>query len=333
LPAGTTGPDDEGSTSVAESSSSGTSAAGESSESGEHVDTVSVTAHVRGDGLVEPLGVQVIELGADATFEVVPRTEGCTVELLGTCAPSFDPSSSSFVVHAEADCDVTAEIDCGPSSLELWPPSVGLLYGNETQQFTATQVFESGARVDITDVVDWSSSDPTAVAAEAGGVARAVARHGIVDISAVDPGALTELAATTPLTVVDVTEWRNSPDCTAWTKDTVRLESVVFDRVDPEVEATSYVDWQWGPRPWEPFDNGISGVIWFFWSYDDGLTYTAQAWDYIGNDTTHKGMGGGSPANWMGMAVSTLCVPDACNGMDRSNIMFGEYPYATNPEL
>jgi len=307
-----------------------------------------VTATAFESGSIEPAGALSVIPGGTLTFGLTPRITPCNVTVTGTCGGVLNGAGDQYeTAPVTADCSVIATFDCGASHLELRPENVGVFWENPTQQFTATQVFESTSeRVDVTALFDWSSSDGAAVSVDAAGLATALADHGVVTIAASDPAASTPLVAETTLTVVHVTEWRYGvQNISLWETGQVYLDNVNFTRSDPNNQATTVIHWDWSPRPWVQHDNGICGLVWSVWSYDGGLTYIAQAWDYIGNATSTKGIGGGCADVWLGTMVSTIChatnpcydpgcpAEFYCSGTQRSNLYFATYPYTPNTSL
>ena len=143
--------------------------------------------------------------------------------------------------------------------------------------------------------------------------------------------------ASTSLTVVHVTEWAfNSVDITrwggAWPNDPddliipegqeVYLNNVQF--IKP------HISWKTTPYrlPYPVFPNAMTGMIAAVWSKDKGKTFTLGSWDYLRATAHSKGIDAGMPDCWMGTMVHSLCDRKAgeCNGRNRSNLYFTEYP-------
>lgn len=166
---------------------------------------------------------------------------------------------------------------------------IGIFWENRTQPMTATEVFASGAKVDVTPWVQWSTSDETVLAIDDAGLATVLVDHGVLEIRARDPQHPPSTAVATTATIVKVTQWRHP----IWEmgeeyKDAV-LEYATGNVYLDNVQFTSNsMSWEWAPRPWVPFPNTVSGFLWAFWSEDGGLTYHGVMWDYITNNHTGK---------------------------------------------
>jgi len=145
------------------------------------------------------------------------------------------------------------------------------------------------------------------------------------------------LTASTSLTVVHVTEFRvGSADVTrwegAWPNDPddlinpesqeVYLNNVHFTATHMSWETTSY------RLPYPVFPNAMTGMVAAVWSTDGGRTFKLQSWDYLRSTAHAKGIDAGMPDCWMGTMVHSICdrKADECNGRNRSNLYFTEYP-------
>lgn len=145
------------------------------------------------------------------------------------------------------------------------------------------------------------------------------------------------LTDSTSLTIVHVTDLVfNSVDTTRWSgawpndpndsmvpgSQEVYLNNVQFTATHILWETTP------GPLPYPVFPNAIAGMIAAVWSQDNGRTFTLGSWDYLRNTAHAKGIDEGMPDCWMGTMVHSLCdrKPGECNGRNRSNLYFTEYP-------
>ncbi len=146
------------------------------------------------------------------------------------------------------------------------------------------------------------------------------------------------LTASTSATVVNVTEFPfNSVDITQWSgswpsdPDVVSpapggqeayLNNVHFTATHMSWETTPYY------TPYPPFGNGVNSMVAAVWSTDKGKTFKLGSWDYLASSTHAKHIGGGMPDCWMGTIVHSICDRKAgeCNGRNRSNLYFTEYP-------
>jgi hypothetical protein len=281
--------------------------------------TVSVT--VTGDGSVVPSTPQTVLLGESLTFILEARIDGCVVDIGGDCVATPNQAMTEVVITPQTDCTMTVAFDCGPSALELRPEHLGCFVENHTQQFTATQVFDSGERVDITDLVLWNSSDDAIATIDASGLATAVLDHGIIDITAELSGNPSVVPAETTMTLVRVTTWHQSflsNVATDYTTGRVYLDNVVY--------APGILTWDWAPRDWKSNTDGVSGRLWAIWSTDGGLTYEATAWDWIGNDSSSKARAeGATHSMWMGTMLTTVSDQPGgtfSNGRERTNLFF-----------
>ncbi len=282
---------------------------------------VTITASASGDGFIEPSGAQSVAIGDSASFALQPRIAGCTIDIQGSCQATLDLLALEVTVtNPTVDCQLTVFFDCGPSSLEIWPEHIGVFWQNLTQQFTATQIFESGERVDVTDLAEWSSTDDTVVAMDASGLATALIDHGITDIKAELPGSASTVSAETSMTIVHVTTWHELflTDVADYETGRVYLDNVVY--------APGVLTWDWSPRDWQANTDGVSGRLWAIWSTDGGLSYEATAWDWIGNDSDSKGRSSGpTHSMWMGTMLTTVSDQPGgtfSNGKERTNIYF-----------
>ena len=72
----------------------------------------------------------------------------------------------------------------------------------------------------------------------------------------------------------------------------------------------------------------MTGMLAAVWSKDGGKTFTLGSWDYLRATAHGKGIDAGMPDCWMGTMVHSICdrKPDECNGRNRSNLYFTEYP-------
>ncbi len=304
--------------------------AGQGSAGAAGASPVAVTASATGSGQMVPTGVLPRSPGDVLTFSLSPRTSPCTVQIGGSCGGQLNAAQDGVeVIVPSEDCTIQAAFDCGPSTFEIRPEHVGIFWENRTQPMTATEIFASGAKVDVTQWVQWSTSDETVLAIDDGGLATALVDHGVLEIRARDPQHPPSTAVATTATIVKVTQWRHP----IWEmgeeyKDAV-LEYATGNVYLNNVQFTSNsMSWEWAPRPWVPFQNTVSGFLWAFWSEDGGLTYHGVMWDYITNNHTGKGLGCGMPAPWMGTMLSTVCDKKAgeCNGRERTNIYFATHP-------
>jgi hypothetical protein len=147
----------------------------------------------------------------------------------------------------------------------------------------------------------------------------------------------TTLTASTSLTVVNVTEFVfNSVDITRWEGD---WPNDPDDSMTPEGQeiylnnvyfTTSLISWETNPYllPYPVFPNTMTGMVAAVWSEDNGKTFILGSWDYLRNSAHAKGLEHGMPNCWMGTMVHSLCdrKPDECNGRNKSNLYFTEYP-------
>lgn len=154
------------------------------------------------------------------------------------------------------------------------------------------------------------------------------------------------LTASTSLTVVHVTEFpAGSVDITQWggawpqppvapktAADIVNpvLQEVYMNKVDFYPHMMEWFTYPY-PTPYPRFSNGINSMICAVWSTDGGKTFKLQSWDYLIPTSKGKGLEEGMPNCWMGSMVHSLCDRKAgeCNGRNRSNLLFEEYPSGT----
>jgi len=148
------------------------------------------------------------------------------------------------------------------------------------------------------------------------------------------------LTASTSLTIVHVTAFAfNSVDVTQWAGD---WPNDPDDLITPEGQEVylnnvyftpTEISWETNPYrlPYPVFPNGMAGMIAAVWSEDNGKTFILGSWDYL-RDTAHiKGIDAGMPDCWMGTMVHSICdrKADECNGRNKSNLYFTEYPSGT----
>lgn len=165
-----------------------------------------------------------------------------------------------------------------------------------------------------------------------------LASTGLMDAMAEQP----QLTASTSLTIVNVTQFlHSSADITTWPaypqtpvapKTAVDIggptgQELYIYKVDfypHQMEWFTYPS----PTPYGRFPNGLSSMVAAVWSQDGGKTFKLQSWDYLRPTTGGKGLEEGMPNCWMGTIVHALCDRKAgeCNGRNRSNLMFEEYP-------
>jgi len=154
------------------------------------------------------------------------------------------------------------------------------------------------------------------------------------------------LTASTSLTVVNVTEFpAGSVDITKWVgawpqppvapktaADIVTpvLQEVYMSKVDFYLNKMEWFVYP-SPTPYPRFSNGINSMICAVWSTDGGKTFKLQSWDYLIPTSRGKGLEEGMPNCWMGTMVHSLCDRKAgeCNGRNRSNLLFEEFPSGT----
>ena len=116
------------------------------------------------------------------------------------------------------------------------------------------------------------------------------------------------LTATTSLTILNVTSWKAPLQGDKYIADfpvTAKITNVTI--------TYNRLSWVW--------QNGVEGLIWAFYSEDEGKTYKGWGWDYVTPNHTIKVLEG-YPRGWVGTAAAT-CVP--CKGYKaRSNVYFTE---------
>ncbi|MEE8471227.1 MAG: Ig-like domain-containing protein, partial [Dehalococcoidia bacterium] len=155
-------------------------------------------------------------------------SDGSTAEITGNVTWSSSDTivatideSGLVTAEAEGTAEITATLDGTTSdsailyvivaptrvliSIEIAPESAAVLV-SETQQFTAMGTYSDGSTADITDDVNWSSSDVTVAVIDDAGLATVLA-EGVADITASlegiasDPAALNIGAPLAPVVV------------------------------------------------------------------------------------------------------------------------------------
>lgn len=151
-----------------------------------------------------------------------------------------------------------------------------------------------------------------------------------------------DLTASTSLTVVHVTDFVQSKDITHWagawpqppvapkTANDITMPSGQEVYLNNAYFTTHSMSWAVYPKPmpYPQFPNTISAMVAAVWSSDGGKTFKLQSWDYLTPSRTNKGTEHGMPDCWMGTMVHSICDRKGgeCNGRNRSNLYFTEYP-------
>ncbi len=143
------------------------------------------------------------------------------------------------------------------------------------------------------------------------------------------------LSASTSLTVVHLTKAKPQDISTypgSW--PVVHHESDIYP-TDQELYISNvhfeggHISWAPNPSstPYPSWSNGVNSILTAVWSKDGGKTFELLSWDYLGPNTSGKHITG-MPDCWMGTMVSSLCGQKGgeCNGENRSNLFFAEYP-------
>ncbi len=149
------------------------------------------------------------------------------------------------------------------------------------------------------------------------------------------------LQASTSLTVVHVNAFVASKDITqwpAWPQPPVAPKTAT-DITGPAGQevylnnvyyTTHAMKWAIYPQamPYPVFPNTISAMVAAVWSQDGGKSFKLQSWDYLTASRTDKGTEHGMPDCWMGTMVHSICDRKGgeCNGRNRSNLYFTEWP-------
>ncbi len=155
------------------------------------------------------------------------------------------------------------------------------------------------------------------------------------------------LSASTSLTIVHATEFpfRTAPSMISWptwptgpdhqihpnSSGNIVLEpdgqGVYLHHVDMSYHALS---WETNPfyTPYSTFSNTVNSMVVAVWSENNGQTFKVASWDYLARHTHNKHLESGMPSCWMGTMVHSVCDRKAgeCNGRNRSNLYFSEYP-------
>ncbi len=143
--------------------------------------------------------------------------------------------------------------------------------------------------------------------------------------------------ATTTMTVIKTGEWWPNSTCAS---PPAVINYKVTERMSDVRIATNGLHWK--IQPGNTFEGGWAR-LWAFWSDDGYRTWISSGWDYTTNDATFKvATGYGDGNDWVGQMISTICDqdhcpkdPKACNGRQRSNIIFvpnpDNRPADTNP--
>ncbi len=160
----------------------------------------------------------------------------------------------------------------------------------------------------------------------------------VLSFSIISGATAASLTASTSATVVNVTEFPfNSIDITQWSGPWPSDPDVVIPAPDGQevylnnVHFTAtHMSWETTPyyTPYPSFGNGVNSMVAAVWSKDKGKTFKLGSWDYLSPTSHAKGIEGGMPDCWMGTLVHSICDRKAgeCNGRNRSNLYFTEYP-------
>lgn len=150
-----------------------------------------------------------------------------------------------------------------------------------------------------------------------------------------------DFKASTSLTVVHVTDFVQSKDITHWpawpqppvaptTATDITMPAGQEVYLNNAYYTTHSMSWAIYPKamPYPVFPNTINAMVAAVWSQDGGKTFKLQSWDYLTASRTSKGTEKGMPDCWMGAMVHSICDRKAgeCNGRNRSNLYFTEYP-------
>jgi len=130
------------------------------------------------------------------------------------------------------------------------------------------------------------------------------------------------LTAKTTLTVVNVTSFVDPAKSPYQVIDYKVTHDMWNVRYEPY-----WVKWDWAPKEgvsrWPYGSTSLTCRIWKIAPLDNGRTYQAVAWDYIGNNTLVKHRGSDVPSYWIGTMLSSLCHTNStCNAEERTNIQF-----------
>lgn len=233
-------------------------------------------------------------------------------------------------------------------SIRVWPEAVGVFKDLGSQQFQAFGERSNGTELDITQQVDWYVEDfPFAGQTLSGQQVASIDSSGLATVQNTTWGRANIAAcyprgchsssalntASTSLTVLTIGVWErptlaSPPAVVNYTvteyMSNVRIYSnrICWD-IDP---GTSFTDNSLDPNIYQI---GSWARLWAFYSDDNYLTWTANAWDYVDNaDDCKYNTGYGTGHHWIGQMISTVCdqpggnPPNACNGRKRSNIFF-----------
>ncbi len=132
----------------------------------------------------------------------------------------------------------------------------------------------------------------------------------------------------TTMTIIKTGSWWPNPSCAS---PPAVIDYEITERMSDV--RIAYNGLHWAIDPGNTFIGGYAR-LWAFWSDNGGKTWFSSGWDYTTNSSTFKvATGYGDGNDWVGQMISTICDqsqcpkdPEACNGRQRSNIIFVPNP-------